>query len=270
MTSPDFLTEIVARQRPRVLARTQGENDDLRRVAQEARKDKSSHRLRDALRNSDGINVIAEIKRASPSKGVIRERVVPADLAREYEAGGAAAISVLTEEEYFRGSLGDLRMVSSATQLPVLCKDFIIHESQIYEAASAGADAVLLIVAALDTMQLARLREVAEGQLGLDALVEVHNEDEMRRAQDCGAMLVGVNNRNLRTFKVSLETSFELAMFAATDTILVSESGLSAADDLRRLRALGYRGFLIGETLMRARDTQAALRELRREAEETI
>ncbi|MBA2339327.1 MAG: indole-3-glycerol phosphate synthase TrpC [Pyrinomonadaceae bacterium] len=270
MTSTDFLTEIVAHRRARVLDRTQEENELLRCAAQEARKDKSSYRLRDALRNSDCINVIAEIKRASPSKGVIRERVVPAELAREYAAGGAAAISVLTEEEYFRGSLDDLRMVSSATPLPVLCKDFIVHESQIYEAATAGADAVLLIVAALDASALARLREIAEDRLGLDALVEVHDEDEMRRAQDCGAMLVGVNNRNLRTFKVSLETSFQLATFAAADTVLVSESGLSAADDLRRLRALGYRGFLIGETLMRAHDAQAALRELRREAKETI
>ncbi|HEY9282178.1 MAG TPA: indole-3-glycerol phosphate synthase TrpC, partial [Pyrinomonadaceae bacterium] len=179
-----------------------------------------------------------------------------------YAEGGAAGVSVLTEEDGFRGSLEDLRAARGAVALPLLRKDFIFDEYQIYEAAEAGADAVLLIVAALDDAQLLRLRRLAEDGLRMDALVEVHTADELRRALGCGATLVGVNNRDLHTFKVSLEVSADLARLAPANVLLVSESGLKTRDDLLRLAALGYRGFLVGESLMRAGDPADALRRL--------
>jgi indole-3-glycerol phosphate synthase len=219
------------------------------------------------MKNRPGLNIIAEIKRASPSKGLIRDDVSPAWMAAQYEAGGAAAISVLTEEDRFRGSLDDLREVRSHVRLPLLRKDFIFEEFQLYEAAEAGADALLLIVAALEEEQLARLIRLTEDVLRMDALVEVHTREELLQAERCGATLVGVNNRNLRTFEVSLDTSVELARVAPPGLSLISESGLQSKDDLRRLRDLGYKGFLIGETLMRAREPDRALRELIGEGE---
>jgi indole-3-glycerol phosphate synthase len=215
-----------------------------------------------ALR-ADGINIIAEFKRRSPSKGMIREGANPSEIARAYQAGGAVAMSVLTEEDYFDGSLDDLRQVKSTVDLPVLRKDFIVDEYQIYESVIAGADAILLIVAALDDELLERLRRLAEDELQMDALVEVHTSDEMKRSAACGAKLIGVNNRDLRTFEVSLETSVRLAREAPSDALLVSESGLNNAADLQRLYDAGYRGFLIGETLMRAEDPEHALRDCR-------
>ncbi len=219
------------------------------------------HRLRRALLR-DGINIIAEFKRRSPSKGVIRANADLNEIVKSYKAGGATALSVLTEEDYFSGSLDDLRTAKSTVDLPVLRKDFVFDEYQLYESAAAGADAVLLIVAALEDKHLSSLRRVAEDDLGLDALVEVHTREEMERAVACGANLIGVNNRNLHTFDVSLDTSLSLAQDAPKDTILVSESGLRSATDLSRLRDAGYRGFLIGESLMRSEDPAAALRTL--------
>jgi indole-3-glycerol phosphate synthase len=198
------------------------------------------------------VNIIAEFKRRSPSKGVILADADPIKLAQSYQAGGAAAISVLTEEDYFDGSLEDLRRVKSAVDLPVLRKDFVFDPYQVYEAAANGADAILLIVAALDDDSLRTLRELTEDELGLDALVEVHTSTELGRATKSGARLIGVNNRNLSTFKVRLETSFDLAPMAPRDAILVSESGLSNAADVKRLHSAGYSAFLIGETLMRS------------------
>jgi indole-3-glycerol phosphate synthase len=218
--------------------------------------------LRGALSTGTGIKIIAEFKRRSPSKGAINAGADPQALARQYENGGAAAMSVLTEPDYFDGTLDDLLDVRKATQLPLLRKDFIVDEYQVYESAAAAADALLLIVAALNDSELRGLRELAENKLGMDALVEVHTAEEMRRAIDCGATLIGVNNRNLATFEVSLETSMELAAQAGPETILISESGIETADDIRRLRAAGYRGFLIGETLMRAEDPSALIAEL--------
>jgi indole-3-glycerol phosphate synthase len=215
-----------------------------------------------ALDRPDRLNVIAEFKRASPSKGVIRADASPAATAAAYVAGGAVAVSVLTEEDGFRGSLEDLRAARAASQLPALRKDFTFDEFQIHEAADAGAAAVLLIVAALDDGRLLRLRRLAEDELRMDALVEAHTEDELRRALDCGATLVGVNNRDLHTFAVSIEVSANLARLAPAGVVLVSESGLRTRDDLVRLHALGYRGFLVGESLMRAGDAARALREL--------
>lgn len=258
----DVLSEIVARKRERVAqAKQLIALGSLSRQALAKRETATPHALRRALQ-SDGINVIAEFKRRSPSKGVIRAGVDLRTMVRSYEAGGAAAISVLTEEDYFDGSLADLREVKDAVSLPVLRKDFVFDEYQVYEAAAAGADALLLIVAALDDQQLASLRRLAEG-LGLDALVEVHNEEEMDRAARCEARIVGVNNRNLRTFEVSLETSLRLAKLAPREVLLVSESGLNHGADLRRLREHGFNGFLIGEFLMRAEQPEAMLQELR-------
>jgi indole-3-glycerol phosphate synthase len=252
----NILSEIIAKKRERLVAAREPE---IRRLAREARSNANSHALINALR-SDEINVIAEFKRRSPSKGIIRPNADVVQIVKSYEAGGATAISVLTEEDYFSGSLDDLRAVKATISLPVLRKDFIFDEYQVYESAAAGADAILLIVAALDDELLLGLRRLAEEELGLDALVEVHTRDEMKRAVACGANLIGVNNRDLRTFEVSLETSVSLAREAPRGALLISESGLRTREDLRRLQAAGFRGFLIGETFMRAHDPEDALR----------
>jgi indole-3-glycerol phosphate synthase len=259
----DVLTKIIATKLGRVAAAKKIKPEEvLRQEAMGARRLARPRVLLGALNQSAPLNIIAEFKRRSPSKGVIRGDADPVKLSRAYECGGAAAISVLTEQDYFDGSLDDLRAVRNAVALPILRKDFILDEYQVYETAAAGADAVLLIVAALDDGALVRLRQLAEAELGMDALVEVHTSDEMRRALGCGAKLIGVNNRDLRTFDVSLETSIELARAVPAGVVLVSESGLHTAADLLRLKAFGYRGFLIGETLMRAEEPAMALREL--------
>jgi len=234
----------------------------LKTAAHAARRGARPRALSAALRGRAGLGVIAEFKRASPSKGVIRPQADPAWFAWEYEAGGAAAVSVLTEEAYFRGSLADLRAVRAAVGLPVLRKDFILDEAQLYEAAAAGADAALLIVAALGDAELTRLRRTAEEELEMDALVEVHTLGEMLRAEACGATLIGVNNRDLHTFQVSLEVSERLAERAPRGALLVSESGIRHGGDITRLASLGYKGFLVGESLMRAARPARALMEL--------
>ncbi|HJP94329.1 MAG TPA: indole-3-glycerol phosphate synthase TrpC [Pyrinomonadaceae bacterium] len=252
-----MLTQIIGRKRERVAAAKERVLVD--QLRHEVRGKAKPHALRDALR-LDAINVIAEFKRRSPSKGPIRADANLIEVVKSYEAGGAAAISVLTEEDYFTGSLDDLRQVKAAVDLPALRKDFVFEEYQVYESAAAGADAILLIVAALDDEALLSLRRLAEDELGMDALVEVHTGEEMKRAVNCGARIIGVNNRDLRTFEVTLETSFSLAREAPADVLLISESGLHSSNDLRRLRAAGFHGFLIGETLMRADDPAQALR----------
>jgi len=258
----DFLSDIVARKRVRLEeARQACGLEEMRLQALEVRKASQPHALRSALAGA-GINVIAEVKRASPSRGVIRADINSAQLARLYEAGGAAAISVLTEEDRFQGSLADLREVRAAVSLPLLRKDFIFDEYQLYEAAAAGADALLLIVAALDDETLTRLRLLTEEELRMDALVEVHTKDELQRAIECGARLIGVNNRDLRTFEVSLDVSRKLAQEMPRHVLSVSESGLHTGFDIKRLHDVGYRGFLIGESLMRAEQPDKALREL--------
>ncbi|PYS52502.1 MAG: indole-3-glycerol phosphate synthase TrpC [Acidobacteria bacterium] len=259
----DFLTEIISLKRARLEQSKEGCGiEAVRLQADSVRQNALPNALRAALKNSDRINVIAEFKRASPSKGVIRKDAEAAEIARRYEAGGAAAVSVLTEEDRFQGSLDDLRAVRAAVRLPILRKDFIFDEYQLYESAAAGADALLLIVAALNDERLTRLLRTTEDELGMDALVEVHTKDEMRRATDAGATVIGVNNRDLHSFNVSLEVSVQLAQDSSIETLLVAESGLSSAEDLRRLRALGYKGFLIGETLMRSAQPDTTLREL--------
>ncbi|MCA1556348.1 MAG: indole-3-glycerol phosphate synthase TrpC [Acidobacteria bacterium] len=261
--TPDFLERIIEQKRVR-LARSMSLRtlEELRVEAARVRSQAQPHALRSALERVENFNIIAEIKRASPSLGDIRSDISPAGLAREYERGGAAAISILTEEDHFKGALADLREVRAVTTLPLLRKDFIVDEWQLYEAAAARADAVLLIVAALDDMTLARLRGITEDELGMDALVEVHTAEEMGRAASCGAKLIGVNNRNLHNFEVTLETSVELIGQSPPGALLISESGLRSQADLRQLKALGYQGFLIGENLMRADNPAQALRSL--------
>jgi indole-3-glycerol phosphate synthase len=260
----NFLSEIIMRKRQMMAKRLGNSSVDALRVhAVEVRKNAANHRLRGALDTPfPALKIIAEFKRASPSAGTIRADLSPADVARDYQQGGACAISVLTEEKHFAGSIADLTAVRSSTHLPVLRKDFIVDAVQIYEAAVAGADAILLIVAALDDDSLGELREVAEDELGLDALVEVHTSDESRRAVNRGAKIIGVNNRDLQTFEVSLNTSERLIAEAPQNSIMISESGLHDPEQLRHLQALGFRGFLIGEGLMRAKKPGPALRDL--------
>jgi indole-3-glycerol phosphate synthase len=268
----NFLSTIIKQKRQRVeTAKSTVSSEVIKLIAQQARGVAPPHALVTALDDESRINIIAEFKRKSPSKGEIRSGADPASVARAYEDGGAAAVSVLTEEDYFDGSLDDLRAVRQSISLPVLRKDFIFEEYQVYESAAAGADALLLIVAALDDATLARLRGITEDELGMDALIEVHTRDEMSRALASGAKVIGVNNRNLATFEVSLGTSAELAPIAAGHHVLVSESGIESVADVHRLLDLGYRGFLIGERLMRADEPADVLREftqMRKEAKE--
>jgi indole-3-glycerol phosphate synthase len=236
---------------------------DFRERALEIRKNAGSHRLLRTLESdSQRPKIIAEFKRRSPSAGIIRDDLTVNEIVHCYERGGACAISILTDEEYFGGSIADLCAARSSTNLPLLRKDFIIDPIQIFEAAIAGADAVLLIVAALDDHLLRELRALAEEELGLDALVEVHTSEELRRALNAGARIIGVNNRDLRTFQISLNISERLITQVPRDRILISESGLQSADSLLRLRKVGFRGFLVGEALMRTPNPETALRNL--------
>ena len=207
------------------------------------------------------VNVIAEIKKASPSAGVLRRDFEPASLARDFEKAGAAALSVLTEEENFQGALAHLRDARAAVSLPVLRKDFIVDRWQVWEARAANADSFLLIAAALDDAPLAECLALGR-ELGMEPLVEVHTGEELGRVLALGARIVGVNNRNLHTLEVRVETSLELAEMIPEDCIAVSESGLRSAADLRRLRGAGFDAFLIGESLMREAAPGATLRRL--------
>jgi indole-3-glycerol phosphate synthase len=216
-----------------------------------------------AEKSGDGIAVIAELKKASPSKGLIREDFRPAELARELEGAGSTALSVLTDEEFFQGSLGNLREASAAVAIPCLRKDFIVDEFQLFEARANSADAVLLIVAALSQADLVALSRSARAR-GLDVLCEVHDEEELERALAAGCDLIGVNSRDLRTFQVDLDTALRVAEKIPAGVVRVAESGIHFAQDVARLRAAGYHGFLVGESLMRAKRPGAALRELMR------
>jgi indole-3-glycerol phosphate synthase len=255
LQTSDLLEAIVAAARARVAqAASRHPAAELERSALDAPHPRG---FRAALATS-GIRVIAECKRRSPSRGILRSDYEPASIARGYEMAGAAAISVLTEPTFFDGSLTDLESVRRAVTLPILRKDFLVDQYQLLEARASGADAVLLIVAALDDETLCRLLRDADA-LGLDVLVEVHSADELERARAVGATLIGVNNRNLRTLAVDVEASFRLAPLMPAGALAVAESGLTRGADLRRLRAAGYRAFLIGERFMTAADPGAAL-----------
>ena len=261
---PASLEQIVAATRRRVAeSRRRVDLRDLERQAQKHR----PRGFRQALETKSriGLTVIAELKKASPSRGLIRAHFDPENLARELEAAGAAALSVLTDEEFFQGSLENLSRVSAVTKLPSLGKDFIVDEFQVLEARAYGADAILLIVAALSPLELSRLATQSRDS-GLDVLCEVHNEEELRHALDAGCELIGVNNRDLRTFTVDLETAIRLSELIPKDVLCVAESGINTATDIARLRAVGFQAFLIGESLMKAESPGEALRGLLTEA----
>lgn len=256
----DLLATIVAATRRIVAVREGRESMAALARRAEARPVRSGV-FRAALARTDRVNVIAECKRRSPSRGVLRANYDPVRIAEAYWQVGAAAISVLTEPTFFDGSLEHLEAVRAAVPAPLLRKDFIVSEYQLLEARAAGADAALLIVAALTRAELAQLSRAATA-IGLDTLVEVHDADELAVALDSGAWIVGVNNRNLRTLAVDVDASEDLIARMPGDVIAVSESGLKTAGDLRRLSALGYRAFLIGERLMSDDDPGRALMDL--------
>jgi indole-3-glycerol phosphate synthase len=257
---PDLLQTIVAATKRIVAVRRERESQ-ARLEARALARTPQPGGFRAALAADGRINVIAECKRRSPSRGVLRASYDPAAIAAAYERGGAAAISVLTEPTFFDGSLAHLAAVRERVRIPVLRKDFIVDSYQLLEARANGADAVLLIVAALSDAQLKTLHHEAAA-LGLAALVEVHDADEVERALGAGATIIGVNNRNLRTLAVDSTASELAASRIPANVIAVSESGLKSAADLARLREFGYRAFLIGERFMTADDPARALSEL--------
>jgi indole-3-glycerol phosphate synthase len=255
--APDLLEAIVAATRTRVASAAQRES----RAALERRalaRTPQGRLFADRLARPAAINIIAECKRRSPSRGVLRAAYDPVTIALGYETAGAAAISVLTEPGFFDGSLEHLEAVRDAVRIPLLRKDFIVDEYQLLEARAAGADAILLIVAALTDRDLTLFAKMA-ADLGLAALVEVHGVDECRRAMDAGASIIGVNNRNLRTLEVDLTASRDIAAVLPKDVLAISESGLKTPADLHSMTALGYRAFLIGERFMIEPDPGAAL-----------
>ena len=259
---PSKLDQIVAATRRKIaLSRAAA---DLRLFERQAQ-NHTPRGFRQNIGLRDGVSIIAELKKASPSRGLIRADFDPAKLARELELAGAAALSVLTDEEFFQGALQNLQRASASTQLPCLRKDFIMDEFQLLEARAYCADAVLLIVAALSDAELNTLARRAR-QHGLDILCEVHNEEELQRAIDSGCDLIGVNSRDLRTFAVDLETAFRLAPLIPKNVVRVAESGIHSGADIARLRAAGYQAFLVGEALMKAASPGDALHALIAEA----
>jgi len=257
---PSKLEHIIAATRARVTASRS--LADLRALTAAA-EEYTPRGFRKALLQAakSGIAVIAELKKASPAKGLIRADFDADGLAAELEQAGAAALSVLTDEQFFQGSLQNLEIASQATRLPCLRKDFIVDEFQLLEARAHQADAVLLIVAALSQRELTDLHRRAR-ELELDVLCEVHDVEELQRALDAGCETVGVNNRNLHTFRVDLSTSLQLAELMPPEILKVAESGIETGDDIARLREAGFDAFLVGESLMRAARPGEALREL--------
>ncbi len=258
----DILATILARKREEVAQRRVTRPlADLRATADDQASPRGFVAALQRRLDSGEAAVIAEVKKASPSKGLIRKDFDPAAIARSYEAGGAACLSVLTDVDFFQGSDAYLGEARDACTLPVLRKDFVIDAYQVHEARAIGADCILMIVAALDDGPLVELSNLAM-ELGMDVLVEVHDIDELERALQTGCALIGVNNRNLRTFDVSLDTTLALKDAVPRDRILVTESGIATRDDVARMRAAGIDAFLVGESFMRATDPGAALQGL--------
>jgi len=260
--TPDILKKILRRKTEEIAERRA-------RVSQQAMRERAENAdpvrgFLDALRRravEGDAAVIAEIKKASPSKGVLRAHFVPAEIAASYEKGGASCLSVLTDVDFFQGADEYLQQARTACRLPVLRKDFVIDPYQVWEARALGADCILLIVAALEDAQLHDLLQLA-GELDLDALVEVHDAGEMERALATPAPLIGVNNRNLRTFETRLDTTLALKRDFPEDRLLVTESGIHTRDDVQRMHAADVRAFLVGEAFMRADEPGEKLREL--------
>jgi indole-3-glycerol phosphate synthase len=253
---PSYLADILASHR----AQAGDDGRDPDELAAQAAELPKPRDFAKAL-SGPGLACIAEVKRRSPSKGDLDPGLVPELVAKEYVAGGAACLSVLTDQQYFGGSVEDLRAARNAAGLPVLRKDFTVREADVADARLMGADAVLLIAAALSDAELAACAALAE-ELALAALVEVHDEEELRRALQAGALLVGVNQRDLRTFEVDHERACAMAARIPPGVVAVAESGIRDADDARRLAEAGYDAILVGETLMRAADRPAQLRQL--------
>jgi len=256
-TIPDILARIVARKHEE-LASHPASYADLEKAAEARVNDKRGFAAALAARRPA---IISEIKKASPSKGVLSKDFQPARTAQAYELGGAAALSVLTDRDFFQGGLPDLESARAAVKIPVIRKDFTISPLHVVEAAAHGADAILLIAAILTAREMRDFRELAE-RFGMAALVEVHDAEELRPALDSGARIVGVNNRNLRNFEVKLDTSLELAPMIPEGIIRVSESGIHDSVDVHRLMDAGYTAFLVGEHLMKSGDPAEALRRL--------
>lgn len=264
---PDLLEAIVGATRHSVAAAQR--RRPLAKVEQvAATRSPRGEAFRATLASTDHLAVISECKRRSPSRGVLREDYKPTEIASAYERSGAAAISVLTEPAFFDGGLHHLEAVREVVAIPILRKDFIVSEYQLAETRAAGADAALLIVAALDNTTLRRLVAGA-ADLGLAALVEVHDTDDLSRALAAEARIIGVNNRNLRTLDIDIDASFSLIASIPEDVIAIAESGIKTSDDLRDLRQAGYDGFLVGESLVTRSDPGAALTTLLRGVEAT-
>ncbi|MFW6334112.1 MAG: indole-3-glycerol phosphate synthase TrpC [Desulfosalsimonas sp.] len=255
----DILEKIVSHKKEEIRAAGQGVRLAEMKTAAARTGDRRSLKL--ALQNPEQVNIIAEIKRASPSKGKIRADLDPAELAASYERGGAAAVSVLTDRDFFMGSLDDMASAKSATNLPVLRKDFIISEYQVYESAACGADAVLLIVRILSEKQLQEFLELC-GELSMEALVEVHAPADLESAARCGAELIGINNRNLASFDTDISTAQKMAASVLPGQIAVAASGISSRSHIEENLEAGISRFLIGETLVRAADPEGFLKHL--------
>jgi indole-3-glycerol phosphate synthase len=249
----DILDQIVARTKARLI-----DEPSDREAARDRAAQREAFAFSAALKRSGQVNVIAEIKSASPSTGTIVERPDVEAIAGEYKRGGAAAISIVTEPELFRGSRDWIGRASAATGLPVIMKDFVIDDSQLLHGVAAGASAILLLASLLDGRQIRDFIRVLD-EFGCDALVEVHDRAELERAVDGGARLIGVNNRNLRTFEVDLATSEGLGALMPPGVVKVAESGIKSRQDVDRLRAAGFDAFLVGESLLRQNDRAAAV-----------
>lgn len=262
MNTPDVLQRIVAVKREEIAIAKAARPLHVLRAEAESRQDTRGFALALRATTSSGLPaVIAEVKRASPSKGVLREHFVPAEIAKSYEQHGATCLSVLTDRQFFQGSSDYLRQARDACALPVLRKDFMVDAYQVIEARAMGADCILLIAACLDDSQMADLEAEAFG-LGMDVLVEVHDAKELDRALRLKTPLLGINNRNLKTFEVTLDTTSALRTRVPADRLLVTESGILGAEDVQRMRSEGVHAFLVGEAFMRAADPGVALQKL--------